>query len=113
MLFCWEMCGEERDLVVNANGVYGGGGPRVAVSAAAAAVVAVVVVVVVTAELRGRPTGGADGVVKRKGPLGKAAAVAENARRRRDWAVVVLLWPDEEDARLRTVLGVVLLRGRG
>jgi hypothetical protein len=74
------------------------------------------VVVVVTAELelRGRPTGGAaDGVVKRKGPLGKAAAVAENARRRRDWAVVVLLWPDEEDARLRTVLGVVLLRGRG
>ena len=46
-MFWWEICGDERDLVVSGNAVYGGGGPR-----AVAAVVAVVVVVVVTVELR-------------------------------------------------------------
>ena len=40
-MFWWEICGDERDLVVSGNAVYGGGGPR-----------AVVVVVVVTVELR-------------------------------------------------------------
>ncbi len=82
-MFWWEMCGEERDLVVSENGVYGGGGPRVAV---------------VSVELRGSTTGGEDGVktLKRKGPLGKtAAAVAEDARLRGG-----VLWPDE-DALLR------------
>jgi hypothetical protein len=98
-MFCWDMCGEDRDLVVSGKGVYGGGGPRVA-----AAAVVVVVVVGVTAELRGRTTGGEEGV-KRKGGLGKAAAVAEEARRR-VWAQC----PDEEDARLRTA-GEVFLRG--
>ena len=100
-MFCWDMCGEDRDLVVSGKGVYGGGGPRVA--AASAAVVVVVVVVGVTAELRGRTTGGEEGV-KRKGGLGKAAAVAEEARRR-VWA----LCPDE-DARLRTA-GEAFFRG--
>ena len=47
-MFWWEICGDERDLVVSGNAVYGGGGPRV---------VAAVVAVVVTAELRGRTTG--------------------------------------------------------
>jgi hypothetical protein len=108
-MFCWEMCGEERDLVGSGNGVYGGGGPRVAVLMAVV-VVAVVVVVVVRAELRGRTStggpGGANGVfVKRKGPLGKAAAVVvEDARLRGR-----VLWPDDE-ARFRTV-GVMVLRG--
>ena len=82
--------------MVSGKGVYGGGGPRVA------AVVVVVAVVEVTAELRGRTVGGEDGV-KRKGGLGNAAAVAEEARRR-VWA----LCPDE-DARLRAV-GEVFLR---
>ena len=95
-MFCWDMCGEDRDLVVSGKGVYGGGGPRVAAAA-------VVVVVGVTAELRGRTTGGEEGV-KRKGGLGKAAAVAEEARRR-VWAQC----PDE-DARVRTA-GEVFLRG--
>src|SRR6266478_7912618 len=92
-MFWWEMCGEERDLVVSENGVYGGGGPRVAV---------------VSVELRGSTTGGEDGVktLKRKGPLGKtAAAVAEDARLRGGE-----LWPDE-DALLR-VVGVVFSCGR-
>lgn len=88
------------------NGVYGGGGPRVAVVAVVAVVVAVVVV---RAELRGRTTtggpGGANGVVvKRKGPLGNAAAVVVEDARLRGW----VLWPDDE-ARFRTV-GVMLLR---
>jgi len=61
-MFWWEMCGEERDLVVSGNGVYGGGEPTVV------AVVAVVVVVV-TAELRGGMMGGMNVKgVKRKGP---------------------------------------------
>jgi len=99
-MFWWEMCGEDRDLVVSGNGVYGGGGPRMAAIAA-------VVEVVVTAELRGRTTGGAaDGVAKRKGPLGNEAAVVEDARLR-DW---VVLWPDD-DGRLRTVGVMLLLRG--
>ena len=80
------MCGDERDLVASGNGVYGGGGPRLAV------------VVVVTAELRGRTTGGEDGV-RRKGRLGQAAAVAEDARLR--------VWPGG-DARLLSV-GKVLV----
>jgi hypothetical protein len=96
------MCGEERDLVVSGNGVYGGGGPTVAAAASAV----VVVVVVVTAELRGGTMGGANANdVKRKGPLGKAAAVVEDARLR-GWA----LWPDD-DARLRPVGMMMLLRG--
>ena len=70
------MCVEERDLVGSAKGVYGGGGPTVAAAAAAA-----VVVVAVRVKLSGRTTGGADGV-KRKGPLGKAAVVVEDARLR-------------------------------
>lgn len=99
-MFWWEMCGEERDLVASGNGVYGGGGPT------AVAGVAVVVVVVVTAELRGGTTGGANANgVKRKGPLGKAAAVVEDARLRG-----CVLWPDD-DARLRTVGVTMLLRG--
>ena len=77
------MCGDERDLVGSGNAVYGGGGPRVT----AAAVVAAVVVVVVTVELRGRTTGGASGV-KRKGPLGKAAAVFVDDARLRDWVLL-------------------------
>jgi len=94
------MCGEERDLVASGNGVYGGGGPRLAVVAVAVAIV------VVTVESRGSTTGGGDGV-KRKGRLGKAAAVlVEDARLRGGGWV---LWPDE-DARMRTV-GVILLRG--
>ena len=97
-MFCWDMCVEERDLVVSGKGVYGGGGPRVAV----VVVVVTAAVVEVPAELRGRTMGGEEGV-KRKGGLGKAAAVAEEARRR-VWA----LCPDE-DARLRTV-GEVFLR---
>lgn len=104
-MFWWvEMCGEERDLVASGNGVYGGGGPRVAMEAAAV----VVVVVVVTAELRGRKMGGEDGV-KGKGRLGEAAAVAKDARLR----VWVVLWPADEDARLRIIVGEVLRRGWG
>jgi hypothetical protein len=102
-MFWWEMCGEERDLAVSGNGVYGGGGPTVVVVGMAAVVVAVVVVVVVvvvTAELRGRTMGGTNGV-KRKGPLGNAAVVVEDARLR----------PADDDARLRTIVGVMLLRG--
>jgi hypothetical protein len=96
-MFWWEICGEERDLVVSGNGVYGGGGPTV---------VAAVAVVVVTVELGGGTTGGANANgVKRKGPLGKAAAVVEDARLR-GW----VLWPDDE-ARLRTVGAMMLLRG--
>ena len=93
-MFCWDMCGEERDFVVSGKGVYGGGGPRVA---AVVVVVVAAAVVEVTAELRGRTVGGEEGV-KRKGGLGNAAAVAEEARRR-VWA----LCPDE-DARC-TVAG--------
>jgi len=94
------MCGEERDLVASGKGVYGGGGPRV--------VAAVGVVVVVTVELRGRTMGGEDGV-KRKGRVGKAAAVAEDARLRVGVPVLwpAVLWPDE-DARLGTVGGLLL-----
>jgi hypothetical protein len=108
-MFWWEMCGEERDLVVSGNGVYGGGGPTVAASV----VVVVVVVVVTVEELRGRTTGAgganADGV-KRKGPLGKAAVVLVEDARLRGWAVV--LWPDDDaSARLRAAVGVTLLRG--
>ena len=110
MLFWWDMCGEERDLVGRGNGVYGGGGSRVVVVVAAAAETAVaVVMVVVTAELFGCTVGGAGGV-KRKGPLGKAAVVVEEARLR-GW----VLWPPDDDdasARLRTV-GEMLARGRG
>jgi hypothetical protein len=70
-MFCWDMWGEERDLVASGNGEYGGGGPRLAVA-----------IVVVTVELRGSTTGGEDGV-KIKGRLGKAAAVlVEDARLR-------------------------------
>lgn len=94
-MFWWEMCGEERDLVVSGNGVYGGGGPTVAV-----------VVVVVTVGLRGGTTDGANANgVKRKGPLGKAAAVVEDARLR-GW----VLWPDD-DTRLRAVGVMMLFRG--
>lgn len=101
-MFWWEeMCGEERDLVASGNGVYGGGGPSVATEAAA-----MLVVVVVTAEVRERTMGGEDGV-KAKGRLGMAAAVAEDARLR----VLVVLWPADEDARLRIVVGQVLRRG--
>jgi hypothetical protein len=87
-MFWWEMCGEERDLVVRGNGVYGGGGPRVVVVVAAAAAAAVVVLLL-TAELSGRTMGAgnetnADGV-KRKGPLGKAAAVVVEDARLRGW----------------------------
>jgi hypothetical protein len=96
------MCGEDRDLVVSGNGVYGGGGPR--------AVAAVVAVVVVTAELCGRTTGGVNADdVKRKGPLGKAAAVVVEDARLRGWCVV--LWPADDDARLRTGGAMVFLRG--
>ena len=107
MLLWWEICGEERDLVVRGNGVYGGGGPTVVMAVAAAVVV---VVVVVTVELRRRTTdtGGANDV-KRKGPLGKAGVVVEDARLR-GW----VLWPADDDAsaRLRSVaVGVKLLRG--
>ena len=99
--FWWEICAEERDLVVSGIGVYGGGGPTVAASA-----VVVVVVVVVTAELCGGTTGGANANdVKRKGPLGKAAAVVEDARLR-GW----VLWP-ADDARLRPVGVMMLPRG--
>ena len=94
-IFWWEMCGEERDLVVSGNGVYGGGGPTVAV-----------VVVVDTAELGGGRTGGVNGNdVKRKGPLGKVAAVVDDARLR-----VRVLRPDD-DARLRAVGAMTLLCG--
>jgi hypothetical protein len=101
-MFWWEMCGEERDLVASGNGVYGGGGPT-----AVAGVAGVVVVVVVgTAELRGGTAGGANANgVKRKGPLGKAAAVVEDARLRG-----CVLWPDD-DARLRAAGVMTLLRG--
>jgi hypothetical protein len=92
-MFGWAMCGEERDLVASGKGVYGGGGPRVAAG--------VVVVVVVTAELRGRTTGGVDGV-KRKGGLGKAAAVVEEARLR-VW--VLALWTDDDDTPLKAERG--------
>jgi hypothetical protein len=105
-MFWCEMCGEDRDLVVSGNGVYGGGGPRVVVVVVAVAVV----VVVVTAELCGRTTGGvnANGV-KRKGPLGKAAAVVVEDARLRVWCVA--LWPADDDARLRTGGAMVFLRG--
>jgi hypothetical protein len=100
-MFWWEMCGEERDLVASGNGVYGGGGPT-----AVAGVAGVVVVVVGTAELRGGTAGGANANgVKRKGPLGKAAAVVEDARLRG-----CVLWPDD-DARLRAAGVMTLLRG--
>lgn len=89
------MCGEERDLVASGEGVYGGGGPSV-------------VVVVVRAELRGRTMGGEDGV-KRKGGLGKAAAVADDARLR--VRVLAALWTDDDDAPLRAV-GEVSFGGR-
>ena len=85
-----EMCGEERDLVASGNGVYGGGGPREVAA----------VVVVVTAELRGRTMGGEEGVkIKRR--LGKDAAAVEDARLR-VW--VWMLWSDDDDAQLKTVL---------
>jgi hypothetical protein len=96
-MFWWEMCGEERDLAVSGNAVYGGGGPRAAAA-----------VVVVTAELRGGTTGGVNANdVKRKGPLGKAAAVVVEDARLRVW----VLWPADDDARLRTGGGLILLRG--
>lgn len=102
------MCGEERDLAVSGNSVYGGGGPKVAALVAAVAAVVVVVVVAVRAEeLRGRTMGGADGV-KRKGPLGKAGVVAEDARLR--FGGWVVLWLDDDaGGRLRT-MGVTLVR---
>lgn len=56
-------------------------------------------------ELRGPTMGGLEGV-KRKGRIGKAAAVAEDARLR--VLVLVLLWPDEY-VRLRSVWWVVAL----
>jgi hypothetical protein len=59
----WERCEEEGDLAVRGKGVYGGGGPRA------------------VGELRGPTMGGVDGV-KRKGRLGRDAAVAEDARLR-------------------------------
>ncbi len=72
----WERCDDERDLVASGKGVYGGGEPRL--------------------ELRGRTTGGEDGV-KRKGwdRKGEGAAVVDDARLR------VRVAKAKEEARLR------------
>src|SRR5712671_3601092 len=84
----WERCDEDRDLADSGCGVYGGGGPRAVVVA-----------------LRGRTVGGEEGVKRRKGRVGKDAAVAEEARLR---AWVVLLGGC---VRLRTVGDVALGTG--
>ena len=79
-----ERCDDERDLATRGKGVYGGGEPRLDM------------------DLRGRTTGGEDGV-KRKGwdRKGEGTAVAEEARLR-----MGVLVPLEEEVRLRK-LGVV------
>lgn len=88
-MFC-ERCDDERDLVASGKGVYGGGEPRLEM------------------ELRGRTTGGVDGV-KRKGwdRKGEGAAVADDARLR-----VGVLVPEEE-VRLRKLYEAVDGPGTG